>query len=54
MTVLYVPLNVADRKAIREGATLTVATSEIVKPILKRLVGIAAVVTRKGRINEAN
>ena len=52
MTVLYVPLNVADRKAISEGATLTVATSEIVKPIPKRLVGIAAVVTRESRITK--
>jgi hypothetical protein len=54
MAVLRVPVNVADRKTVCEGAALSVAAGEIVKSILKRLVGVAAVVTCQGRITEAN
>jgi hypothetical protein len=52
MTVLRVPINVADRKAVSEGAALAVTTGEIVKPILKRVIGIAAVVACEGRIEK--
>ena len=54
MTILSVPIDVADRKAVSEGAALAVATGQIVEPILKRVVGITAVVTCEGRITEAN
>jgi hypothetical protein len=37
---LSVPINVADRKAVGEGTTIAVAASQIVKPILKRAIGI--------------
>jgi len=54
MTIVGVPINVVDRKPICEGAALPVATGEIVKPILKRIVGITAVVAREGRIAQAS
>ena len=53
MTILGVPINIANRKAIGEGTTLAVATGQIVKPILKRVIGITAVVTRECRITKA-
>jgi len=50
MTILGVPINIANRKAIGEGTTLAVATGQIVKPILKRVIGIATIVAREGRM----
>jgi hypothetical protein len=54
MAILRIPINVADRKAVSEGAALPVATGQIVKLVLERVVGITAVITREGRIAEAN
>ena len=52
--VVCVPLNIADRKAVSEGAAPPVATSEVVKPELERIVVVTTIVTRKGRITEAS
>jgi len=47
MAVLRVPLNVADGKTVSEGAALPVAICQIVKPVLKRIIDITAIVSAK-------
>jgi hypothetical protein len=41
-------------KGVGERATVAVANGQIVKPILKRVIGNSAVVTSEGRITTAN
>ena len=42
--VLRIPINILNAEPIRERAAQAVSTSELIKPCMQRLIGIAAIV----------